>query len=81
MTHDAKRKNLPATPNSVWNTSAMSPGLSAIPPPSGSYRKGGQKKQVISWSFSSEGQKLVIVVANDSTITQYRVPSSSSYLG
>jgi len=28
--------SIPATPNWVWKTSTMSPGLSAIPPPSGS---------------------------------------------
>ena len=28
--------NVPATPNRVWKTSGWSPGLSAIPPPSGS---------------------------------------------
>ena len=30
------KRSLPATPNCVWNTSAISPGRSAIPPNSGS---------------------------------------------
>lgn len=31
-----KTKSLPAMPNTVWKTSHISPGLSAIPPSSGS---------------------------------------------